>query len=324
VRVAYFVTSYRPPAQLVRLLSTLRRAQPESPFVIHHDRFRTSWSPDLLAPLGDVFVHTSDAPLSWGDFSIVDATWTSLSWMLEHLVFDWIVTLSEQDYPIAPLAQLEHHLATCGADAIVQATPIDAIEDYALRIDCDRRYNYRYQQIPRVHAMGRLPPRIRRPIADAALYINYVLYRLQRWITIYRYPDPLPMRLGIRPRQSPFSRAFPCWYGSQWMALDRRAAESVVDFVRVNRRYVDHYAHTAIPDESATATIIRNDPTLRVADEDLHWIRFSSAAGHPDVLTIEDLPELVSSDHFFARKFDIGTDESVLDALDEHLFGPTS
>jgi len=321
MRVAYLVTSYRPPRQLLRLLGTLRRAQPESPLVVHHDRFRTVWGTDLVAPIGGVDVLTNDTPVTWGDFSIVDVTWKTLTWMVEHRDFDWVIFLSEQDYPIAPLESLEARLEGSDVDAFVAAQPIALIDDAALRMDCDRRYNYRYSRLPRLGMMARLAPGTRRRIADAANYANFVLYKLQRKVTVYRYPDPLPMRLGVRPRRSPFSAEFPCWYGSQWMALSRRAAEAAVEFVAGHDDYVRHYARTVIPDESATATIVCNDPHLRVRDEELHHVRFSSGDGHPDVFALDDVDELVGSGRFFARKFDLEVDASVLDALDHHVFG---
>jgi hypothetical protein len=320
VQVAYFITSYRPPPQLLRLLGTLRRAQPESPVVVHHDHFRSAWSQDLVTPIGGVDVLTSAAPVSWGDFSIVDVTWKGLSWMVEHRDFDWVVFLSEQDYPIAPLDQLETRLRESDVDAFVEASPIHLLEDADLRMECDRRYNYRYVKLPRLGLMARLAPRARRLLADKANYANFVLYKMQRKITVYRYPDPLPMRLGARPARSVFSPAFPCWYGSQWMALSRRAAERVVDFVGARQDYVRHYSRTVIPDESATATIVCNDPELKVVNESLHHVRFSSRAGHPDAFGLGDLGELVGSGRYFARKFDVDVDTAVLSALDDRVF----
>jgi hypothetical protein len=289
--------------------------------VVHHDRFRSPWSADLVAPIGGVDVLTSEGPVSWGDFSIVDVTWKGLSWMVEHREFDWVIFLSEQDYPVAPLDRLEERLGQSGVDAFVEASPIHLVEDADLRMECDRRYNYRYVKLPHLGVMASLPPGVRRPVADKASYANFVLYKLQRKMTVFRYPDPLPLRLGVRPRRSPFSPTFPCWYGSQWMALSRRAAERVVEFVGGHEDYVRHYSRTVIPDESATQTIVCNDPTLTICNQELHYIRFSSPHGHPDEFRLGDVGELIGSGRYFARKFDIDVDDAVLAALDERVFG---
>ena len=105
------------------------------------------------------------------------------------------------------------------------------------------------------------------------------------------------------------------------MALSRRAAETVVEFVGDREDYVRYYSRTVIPDESATATIVCNDPRLQVHNEHLHRVRFSADDGHPDTFGLEDVDELVKPGRFFARKFDIDVDSAVLDALDQHVFG---
>ena len=319
MRIAYLIMSYRPPDQLLRLVNTLRRAEPDAVVVVHHDRFRSTWDHARLGP--GVDVRTSDTPVSWGDFSIVDATWTTLAWMVAHRTFDWVVFLSEQDYPVAPAARLQERLAQSEVDAFIDARPIDRIADPDLKMDCERRYNYRYTKVPRVGLMARLPPGLRTRIADAANYANFVLYKLQRAVTVYRYPDPLPLRLGVRPRRSPYTADFPCWYGSQWMALSRRAAEMVVAYVARHPDYVAHCARTVIPDESATATIVCNDPDLAVHHENLHLVRFGAHDdGHPEVFGLRDVDTLVASGCFFARKFDVSVDSAVLDALDAQLW----
>jgi hypothetical protein len=242
--------------------------------------------------------------------------------MVENLEFDWVVLLSEQDYPIVPLEQLEQRLSASGVDAFIEAEPIHLIEDPNARKDRDLRYNFRYVQLPSFGLMARLPPAVRRPIAFAGNYLNGALYKLQRKVTAYVYPDGLPLRVGIRATRSPYSESFLCWYGPMQMALSRRAAEAVTEYVASHREYVQHYSRTVIPDESATATIVCNDPTLKVWNGTLHWTRWTDGDhGHPDVLVLDDLGDFVDSDKFFARKFDVDVDSSVLDALDQRIFG---
>jgi len=324
VRIAYLITSYRPPTQLIRLLGVLRRAQPDCQLVVHHDRFRSQWNADLLDDIGGVHIVTSDHPVTWGDFSVVSAQWDGLRWMLEHhLEFDWVVFLSEQDYPVTPLAAFEHRLGESQCDVFCLAEPIDRLETDELRIDCDRRYNYQYRVLPRLGLIAKLPDRIQERIRHLGGRANHILYRLQRRITVFRYPDGLPLRLGYRPKHSPFGPELRCWYGTQWVALSRRGAQAVINFVDGHPEYVRYYSRTAIPDESATPTIVNNDPLLRVQNEALHYVRFSqSVSGHPDVFTLDDLDELLASGRYFARKFDIAIDAEILDVLDEKILGP--
>jgi hypothetical protein len=50
----------------------------------------------------------------------------------------------------------------------------------------------------------------------------------------------------------------------------------------------------------------------------LHYIDWSAGDEHPKTLGVSDLLHLRSSHALFARKFDMGVDADVLDALDEH------
>ena len=57
--------NHRDPAQLMRLVTTLRLELPEAPIVVHNDKFRTHIAPSALDPIGkghpDVFV-AADLP----------------------------------------------------------------------------------------------------------------------------------------------------------------------------------------------------------------------------------------------------------------------
>lgn len=322
MRIAFLIFNHRRPEQLKRLLSTIRRQLPDATLVVHNDRFRTSLELPEIESLGDVHLLTSPAPIVWGDFSLVEATWRAMTWMTANVQFDWIVVLSAQDYPIKPLGDLGHYLAGSGADALMHATPIDDLPSAAERRNRRQRYLYQYRPAslrPMTTTSGRLWARLRQVTALPADLFNNV----QPYVRIYRYPDLMPWRLGRRPAGTPFTPENPCWFGSVWFSLDRRAVDYLVSFTRDNPNYVEHFRHTICPDESATATLICNAPGIRVEHRALHYVRWTNPkSGHPDILCSRDLAELVNAPGFFARKFDLAADSAILDQLDEHTLRP--
>ena len=322
MKIAFLILNHRAPAQLLRLLATLRLQLPDAPIVVQHDRFRENLATSELDPISNAHLLTTDRPTAWGDFSLVDACWRSMTWMTEHVDFDWVVLLSAQDYPIKPLAELGDFLAGTGADALLRAVPISELSSAADRRDRRRRYLYQYGPTTMSLRPEHLSDHLRHGFRRGTGRFVDVLNIIQPCFKVYRLPDGMPYRLGWRARSTPFSENEPCWYGSMWLSLSHRATEFVVASVRDRPDYVDYYRRTIIPDESATATLVCNSPGLRIEQRDLHYMRWTHPKiGHPDVFGIDDLAELAAAPEYFARKFDIAKDAAILDSLDEALAG---
>src|ERR1017187_6837570 len=128
MKVAFLIMNHRDPAQLLRLGATLRLELPDAPIVVHNDRFRVDIAASALDPIGNTHLLTSDKPITWGDFSLVDAYWRSMAWRIGHIECNWLILLSAQDYRIKPLATLGGYLAASGADALVAAAPINQLK----------------------------------------------------------------------------------------------------------------------------------------------------------------------------------------------------
>jgi hypothetical protein len=318
VRVAFIIFSHRGPDQLCRLLSTLRQQLPDSPLIVHHDKFRTKLVAGDLAQFENTHLLTSDHPIVWGDFSLVEATWRILRGMGANVEFDWVVVLSAQDYPIKPLAELPRFLTSAEADALISARPMSALPTASLRRNIRLRFLYQYRPAKVCWpARSSFRPAWIRLRQSTALVVD-VFNNCQRSFKIHKSPDGLPWRFGRRASWTPFSADRPCWFGSVWFGLSRQAVAHLLTFVQNNPDYVAYYERTACPDESVTATIVCNAPDLRVKELALHHVRWSRPrSGHPDVLGIDDLPELLASPAFFARKFDLAGDSAILDQLDQ-------
>ena len=234
VSIAYFITSYGASNQLLRLVTTLRSAAPDAPIVIHHDVFRSPPDP-ALQDIPNVHLLTSDHPIVWGDMTLEAARWRVFRWILTHLRVDWVVLLSEQDYPIAPLRDLPARLADADVDAVILGERIDQITDPQLHRECELRYLYRYVSLPPVRIRRGLPASWRRSLGRFRGLFYTAVTRSQRKLFIYTTPDALelPSRIGLRQGSTPFSEEFPCWYNDCWYALSRKA-------LRAGRRLCRH------------------------------------------------------------------------------------
>jgi hypothetical protein len=282
---------------VLRLVRRLRAGSPDAPVVIHHDDRGSRLDEGALARLGGVELVRPPVAVAWGDGSQLDMHLRCYAWLLERVEFDWVVLLSGQDYPIRPLADVERDLGAAPFDGFVQGEPVapppwsrDAADEFA------RRYYYRYRPIapPR--------PRIRRAIGAA-----------RPLLTLREMPAG-PM-LGRRT-SSPFSAALPCRRGSDWVTLSRRAVAALDGAARSRPALVRHYRRTLVPTESFAHTLLHATPGLRLSADTRRFSAWSAGAHRPGVLGLGDLDRMLASGADFARKFDMGADAAVLDALD--------
>lgn len=317
LRLCFFITSYRAPEQLIRLVEVLRRSEPEASIVIYRDHPAHHVDPPLFESDPHVHVLRNEPPIRWGDLSLDRVRWRVFRWILANLDVDWVVLLSEQDYPIKPLNALRARLAE-GSDAFIEGQQIGQIDQEDLRRNCETRYLYQYAVLPEWKIGTNLPARWKErwhAILDAVVYRGNLL---QPWIHVALMPRELqlPNRIGLRAKKSPFGPSFPCWYHDAWFAMSRKAIQVVIDYIDTHPDLLKYYERTVIPLESVTGTIVFNSPELNVDADGVHETRWSNASsGRPDVYALADLEYLRSSSAAFARKFDI-TESELLDQLD--------
>lgn len=323
LRIAFFISSYRSPLPLIRLVQTLRLSEPDSPIVILQSSFEPHLDFSSFASVPNVHILTSEVPILWGDLSLDVERWRVFHWIFVNLDVDWVILLSEQDYPISSPGKLRTLLADSGADALIGGRKVDEIEDEKTRRAFAVRYFYQYTCLPSLNIARRFPPRVRQFAALIRRGIFFCVNHSQRYVFISMRPEELqlPSWFGWRARKTPFSASFPCWHHHPWYAISRKAIQHVLDYVRAHPEVVRYYERTVIPLESIVGTIIFNDPELEVANVGLHETRWTDAeSSRPGVFTLEDLPHLRASTAVFARKFDEESSE-VLDELDKVVLG---
>lgn len=284
------MTSYINPDQTVRLLRRLRTDSPKARLIVSHDRKNAPPPTAALQKLGAELWLTPQE-ITWGDASYLHSQLAAI----ERAALadeDWITILTGQDYPLRPLTEYEAHLRNLDADMVLEE-PDDNPALPALL----HRYETRAYRIPRWAGRHRA---------------RQVIGRLPG-LSVSSEPHGLPPYLLRSRLRTPFSPRFRLYKGCDLYALSGKAARALLTAPPELLRY---YEHTRVPSESYPHTVLRNNPSLSNRAGMIHYARWRGSP-HPDWLTTADLPEMLASGFWFARKFQ--QDDPVLDALDEHL-----
>ncbi|HYI80897.1 MAG TPA: beta-1,6-N-acetylglucosaminyltransferase [Thermoleophilaceae bacterium] len=302
-RIAYLITSYTLPEQVLRLAETLRRGSPRALIALHHDDRRCAVDVPALDVLGVRRVEPP-SPVEWGEPSQLEMVLRCLEWLLERSDFDWVVLLSGQDYPIRPLVDIERALAGSGFDAFIEATRVEppALSRLVPVDEFASRYFYRWRKLP-PGAPGRTL------LAIAA--------RARPLLSVRSMPSG--DWVGARAFRTPFRPGFECHRGSDWFTLRRRAVDAVVALLRAKPEILDHYRQTLIPTESLVQTVLASDPALRISGDYRRFTVWRPGDARPRVLGCDDLPDMLASGADFARKFDQTVDRAVLDEIDRRV-----
>lgn len=311
----YVIYSHINPAQVVRLVTTLRALSPRSHIVVHHDPSHTRISSDAITAAGAVLI-PDPVKAEWGDFSQVQQHLHVMRWCVENLDFEWLITLTGQTYPVKHLVGFEAFLAASPYDAYL--INFDAYDPQVWpKGEAERRYHYRYVKLPRFRYWHRVPSAIRDTVQKAIRAFN----ASQALFKIFTYPKGLPTRLGYRTVKRPFgSDGMKLAGANQNTNFKRETILALLEYVDTHPEYVRYFRRTALPDEAFFATILRNDHEFRLADDCLrhiHWSGNQSASG--GVMDLQHLPTLEASPAYFALKFDQNACPELLDHLDIRL-----
>jgi hypothetical protein len=289
VKVVYIVLSHRGPDQVLRLVRALREGPAALVLVRHDPRGPHLPAADIEAAGGEAI--EDDIVFEWGGWSQLELILACLREAVARHDPDWVLTLSGQDYPLRPLADVEAELGAGLLDGRIGAVREVERRRPATGDEFFLRCHYRHYTRPR--AMPALPGAMR-PLA---------------------YTRELPPLVGLR-RMAPAPLRF--FASADWLTLGRRGLATVLAAAE-DRRLMRYFRRVGVPSESFFASVLLGDAALTVERDHRRLARFShEGAAHPDLLTSGDYEHVLASGADFARKFDAAVDSQVLDLLDEH------
>lgn len=290
MKIAYIILAHKNPTQIARLVNRLCD-QPCEIF-LHIDR---NASPQDYSRCITQFQALANVHLlprfasHWGSYRLVQATLAGIQACLRGAQdCEYAFLLSGQDYPVRPLAEFYQFL---------QGNPGASYLGYSSFPNPEWSDRGGYDRIEKWHV--NLPFTNQRLRSIAKRIFNRFLNTL------------LPARR--------FPAGFSPYGGAQWWCLHRDCLEYIDQFCRKNGQFQRFFQFVRVPDEIFFHTILLNSPLkAHIQNRMLTYVDWHGPP-YPRVLSASDLPAVAESGCFFARKFDIAQDPSVLDVLDQSL-----
>ena len=313
--IVYLIHSHKNPDQVGRLALRLLTC-PGARVVIHHDEARSHLDlPPNADGRIDIIDHTR--AIEWGTFSQAEAIIRSLAWIDGHLDYRWVVFISGQDYPLCSPRDIRGFLMASDYDAFIQEPRLVRYRfqsDSGSRDFWSARYFYAYTRLPRI-SQG-LPAAATKAAHNAMVHLR----TWQPWIFHWKMAPNVATRLGVRRLRHPFRDGFRCYVGSDSFTWRCTAVRAVLAFTERRPDVIAYYRHAIHPSESLFNSILMNTLDLKIHFDNLRYDRFGNVeTGHPDILRLSDLEDLLASGRQLARKFDAGIDDAILDSLDRHI-----
>ena len=125
------------------------------------------------------------------------------------------------------------------------------------------------------------------------------------------------------PRRHPFRGGTGLYVGDLWVNLNRNSMEHVLRQLEQRPELVRYFSRCSVPDEALLPTLLLNgSETLDVEADHRRYIRWRQGSPHPETVTEADVPQILASGAFFARKMDPSLSGAAMDALDEAISPP--
>ena len=218
---------------------------------------------------------------------------------------------------------VDRHLGYWGGFGVVRA----ALK--SIRYLVDERVPFDYAALLSGQDYPLRPPAaIRRSLADAGgvSFMEYHTLPFWGWgkrggldrVEDFHVIGRIVLHLRL-PRKRRIPDGLTPYGGSRTWFLRREVVEHVDTYVRANPASVRFFEHTLSPDELLFHTFVLNSSFADSVVNDHRLYLEWRGGSNPATFTIADLDRIVASDALFARKFDVGVDPDILDALDAHI-----
>ena len=322
-RVGFVILSHNNPQQLRRLVRCLQQIYDNPPIAIHHDFGQSPIRQDDFP--SDVQFVSPHVKTGWGKFALVIAALRAIELLYQNATPDWFFLLSGADYPTMPAKKVLEELTSSGMDALLDYREVPKLSRHKItsRLSItaygawfwDLRFDpYPTPENPALNNFA-LPANLE------LAWRRYLAFNV--WFPVIRSGPRIgryTLDLPFEDWRSPFAPDFKCLYGDQWFAGNHEVAGILLNPSSKHLQLRRHLRLRSVADECYYQTILGNTVGLEISKATRRfskWPESRKDGWRPKTLTMDDLPSIVSSKAYFARKF--ASESPVLDELDKML-----
>lgn len=304
MKICYFIQSHKTPKQIVRLVKSIQENSNNYHIIISHDFSSSTLDVTAFNKSSNINIIRRDKPARRGDSSILNIYIEVIDYLLQNQInFDWLVTLSGQDYPIQPITKFENFLKSTQYDGFMNYYDFaDLKRPLEKKEDVMKRYTGQYIALPYWSK-----PLLNR-LSKIESFIPFL--KIQAYFTM----------IGIKSWSTPFNKNFLPYRGYYWNTLSR---ECIIYFRNILESYpkiLKYYQKTLAPEESIIATVLVNSKKFNFASNTIQYANFpQDLKGFAADIMTKDLFDLVQQNYFFARKFDLDKNPQIFDFIDHEL-----
>jgi len=318
MEINYIILAHKNPQQVKRLINQLSSSN--CFFYIHIDK-----SADIdpfiqsLSYMNNVyFLPDKYREFGiWGDIGIVKATINALRLIIKKSNFGYCVLLSGQTYPLKNNDEINKFLKNNYGLNFISTFQIPTVQGWGPKHGMDRLELYKINMSNKRMDFIQIPS-----LLDLSFYKKVTLQKIKK---IIKSNKSLFLKKLFYRRKHP-SKIKP-FGGSQWWSLPIETVRLIINFIDENPYYLKYHEDTLLPDEIFFQSIImnlkENTDNIIVTPSITHvnWTRKNVPLPLTFTNTTKDQNELKeqSKTNLFARKFDIETDEKILDWIDKNL-----
>ncbi len=287
MKKAAIIFVYKDPEQANILIKQLISDNQTDVFV-HVDKKNENIKSKIIKN-ENIFIIDNNINVEWGSDSLLNAQLLACKEVINKKKYEYLISCS-------------------GADIMIKNGLDDFLEKNKGTVFID---SYEQDKVRRIYLLRKWPSSMRK-LRDNM----HDPHRIFRRLLIEMYKKGFPVfrkKVDYNISEITF---YKCWF---WFAMPIEVVEYILEFISKNETFMQIFEGALVADEGFWATIIMNSAYKdrikynNKLSKSLTFLYKLNRNSHPPVLTMKDIDILESSNMYFARKFDINVDKTVIE-----------